>query len=150
MGLAGPAPRPLEITRMLGNPGHIKIDVETPKFKPIAPKPPSWLDRTAKAEWNRLAPELERLGLLTSADMACFAFYCTSYATVVQCKRALKKLGTVQETPNGYIAARPEVAMINASMKAVKDFAIQFGFTPSARGRIQLPGRPDEDSEDLD
>jgi hypothetical protein len=32
----------------------------------------------------------------------------------------------------------------------IKDLAVQFGFTPSARGRINLPDSRTGDDEDLD
>jgi P27 family predicted phage terminase small subunit len=150
MGLRGAAPKPLELVRLEGNPNHQKINIETPRFKPILAPCPSWLDSGARKEWRRIGPELERLGLMTSADMACFASYCSSYSRLMAAQKVLKRLGLTFETPNGYVMPRPEVAISNAAMKMVKDFAIQFGFTPSARGRIQLPNHGDGTEEDLD
>ena len=150
MGMRGAAPRPLELVRAEGNPGHQKINIETPKFRPVLPPCPSWLDSHARKEWKRLGPELVRLGLMTSADMAAFASYCASYSRLVLSQRTLKEKGLTFETPNGYVMPRPEVAISNSAMKLIKDFAIQFGFTPSARGRIQLPDSGDSGSEDLD
>ena len=151
MGMRGPAPRPLELVRAEGNPGHRKINGNNPKPKPVAPKCPPWLDTQARREWKRVAHELEILGLLTSLDLACFASYCAAYSRLVAAQRALKKEGLTFETPNGYIMPRPEVAISNIAMKIVKDFAVQFGFTPSARGRIQLPNSgSNPDDEDLD
>jgi P27 family predicted phage terminase small subunit len=150
MGLRGAAPKPLELVRLEGNPNHQKINIETPRFKPILPPCPSWLDSAARKEWRRIGPELERLGLMTSADVACFASYCSSYSRLIAAQKVLKREGMTFSTPNGYIMPRPEVAISNTAMKMVKDFAIQFGFTPSARGRIQLPSQGDGTDEDLD
>lgn len=157
MGMRGAAPKPLELVRLEGNPNHQKINIETPRFKPVLPPCPSWLDATARKEWRRIGPELERLGLMTSADVACFASYCASYSRLVLAQRALKQFAKADpnlalcfRTPNGYMMPRPEISIANHAMKMVKDFAIQFGFTPSARGRIQLPGQGDGSDEDLD
>jgi P27 family predicted phage terminase small subunit len=140
----------LELVKLEGNPGHRKVSHETPKFKPILPKAPAWLDSVARKEWRRIGPELERLGLLTSGDMAAFAAYCAAYSMLVSAQRVLKREGMTFETANGYKMPLPEVAISNTSMKLVKDFCIQFGFTPSSRGRMQIPDQGDGQDEDLD
>ena len=44
------------------------------------PKPPSHLDRIAKKEWKRLAPDLQRIGVLNRLSMATFEAYCVNYS----------------------------------------------------------------------
>lgn len=149
MGLRGPAPRPLELARLLGNPGKRRLNIETAHFAPKV-DPPSWLDALARKEWKRLAPELDRLGMLTSADRAAFACYCASYALLVEAQAALKLHGLVYTTPAGIPAARPEIQIAKSAMRNVLSFAHEFGFSPSARGRIELPKRPETADEDLD
>lgn len=146
MGSRGRAPRPLELVKVLGNPGHIKIDKNTPKFVPVVPPCPDYIDDIGRAEWIRLAPQLERLGLLTSADFAAFACYCVSYSMLVASSVALSDGILV----NQYGQQRAEIGIRNNAMKSIKDFAIQFGFTPSARGRIELPDAMTGGDEDLD
>src|SRR3989304_3311411 len=79
MGRRGPAAKPASLRLLEGNPGKRPIR-EGPKPRPLRPTCPSWLSPQAKAEWRRLAPELERLGLLTHLDRAAFAAYCQSFA----------------------------------------------------------------------
>lgn len=147
MGARGIAPRPLELVKALGNPGHIAhLDKNTPKFIPQVPECPEYIDAVGRGEWERLAPQLERLGLLTSADFAAFACYCVSYSMLVAASNALAD-GVLT---NQYGQQRAEIGIRNNAMKSIKDFAIQFGFTPSARGRIELPDPGDGTDEDLD
>jgi P27 family predicted phage terminase small subunit len=87
---------------------------------------------------------------MTSADFAAFACYCAAYSQFIASQRILKDEGLTFMSPNGYLMARPEIAISNTAMKLIKDFSIQFGFTPSSRGRIQLPDAGDGDGEDLD
>lgn len=150
MGLRGPAPRPMELVKLEGNPGHRKINHETPKFKPVIPPCPAFLDSVGRKEWRRLTPELERLGLITSADLAAFASYCVAWSRLVASEKVLKREGMTFETPNGYVMPRPEISVSNSAMKLIKDFACQFGLTPSSRGRIQIPDSGNGDDEDLD
>lgn len=150
MGMRGPAPKPLELVKAQGNTAKKKLPRNAPRFKPKPPECPLWLDALAKKEWARLAPELHNLNLLTTADLAAFASYCSAYSQLQQAEKVLQKHGRIFETPNGYLMPRPEVAMSNQAMKQIKDFAVQFGFTPSARSRIDLKPQEEAGSEDLD
>lgn len=149
MGARGPAPRPSALKILEGNPGHRPINRSEPKPRPVAPKCPDWLDRRAKAEWRRISPELERLGLLTGIDMTAMAGYCQSYARWRQCQEVLAKDGLTFKTESGYLMPRPEVAIGNRALIEVRAFCVQFGLTPSARARMQLSEGPgDDDGED--
>lgn len=138
MGARGPAPKPTALKLLDGNAGHRPINRGEPRPRPVAPKCPAWLDREAKREWKRIAPALERLGLLTEVDGAALAGYCQSYARWKQCQEVLARDGLTFETGTGYVAARPEVAIGNRALIEVRAFCVQFGLTPSARARMQL------------
>jgi P27 family predicted phage terminase small subunit len=150
MGMRGPAPKPMELVKAEGNPGHIKLNDNSPKFKPIIPKCPPWVGPAGRKEWKRLAPELLRLGLLTSGDFAAFSCLCSAWSDLVEARKDIKEYGSTYTTDKGNTVQRPQVGMKNQALKFIKDFAVQFGLTPSARGRIQLPGKNDEGNEDLD
>src|SRR2546426_750007 len=90
MGQRGPAPKPAPRKAREGNPGHQDLERgEQPRPRPIPPKCPTWLAREAKAEWRRVAPELERLRLLTIVDGAALAAHCQNYARWVAAEKAL-------------------------------------------------------------
>jgi len=150
MGVRGPAPKPDEVKRLEGNKGHEKNRKRPPKFSPKVPACPDWLDDLARKEWARIGPELGNLAMLTAGDLAAFACYCKAYSDLQQAEAVIQEKGHVFETATGYVMPRPEVAMANTAMKQVKDFAIQFGFTPSARSRIDLTPKDDGGDEDLD
>lgn len=98
-------------------------------------------------EWRRVAPDLERLHLLSGIDRAALAVYCQAVAEFKQASVILRTTGRTFETPNGYIQARPEVAMSHRAALLIRMFAEQFGLTPSARSRL---GKNDPDGEDDD
>lgn len=145
MGLPGRPPKPTHLKVLEGNPGKRPLNQNEPKPKPLAPKCPSWLDREAKREWKRVAPELERLGLLTVVDGAALAAYCQAYARWVKAEKILQEKGLTFETPNGYEQQRPEVSIANKSMQIIRAFCAEFGLTPSARARMTLPDEDDGD-----
>jgi P27 family predicted phage terminase small subunit len=122
----------------------------------------------AKKLWKALAPQLEKLGLLTKIDGAAFEAVCQEYAIWVQCELYLKKAGrtTVMNrksewdedregnivehvTDSGYEQQRPEVAIGNKALAALKAFCTEFGLTPSSRSRINLPA-PDEETDPME
>lgn len=138
MGARGPAPKPTALKVLDGNAGHRPINRNEPRPRPIAPRCPSWLLPEAKREWKRIAPILERLGLLTEIDGTALVGYCQSYARWRQCQEVLSKEGLTFKTESGYTAARPEVAIGNRALIEVRAFCAQFGMTPSARARMQL------------
>lgn len=149
--------KPTKLKILEGNPGRRPLNENEPNPIPIAPECPNWLLDDAKKEWKRLAPELERLGLLTIIDKAAFAGYCQSYAKWKAAEEFIKKNGTTYRIPKKdksgkvvsvYIAPFPEVAIANQSLKQVRAFATEFGLTPSSRGRIYLPGDTFDDEFD--
>lgn len=146
MGLRGPARKPTKLKLLEGNPGKRPLPKNEPKPKPIVPKCPSWLDKEAKREWKRMAPELEKLGLLTVIDGTAFAAYCQAYSRWRAAEETLQKHGTVFKTPSGYIQQLPQVSIARNYAKLMKDFCAQFGMTPATRSSIDL--RPTGDSED--
>ena len=125
MGERGPAPIPMKLAQLHGNPGKQKKD-STRRNGGVQQKdimqnngakqgfievkddaaerkklltPPAYLDKYAKAEWKRLAPKLIDAGVLTSADTAVFAGYCQSYGVFVTASKAIKARGDGSQDP---------------------------------------------------
>lgn len=134
--------KPTNLHILNGNPS--KRDMETrqksePQFTQVAPDCPQWLDQYAKEEWERLFPELERLGLLTQADLAAFAGYCESFSDFRRSSEELQALGPggwIQTTETGYKQQHPLVGIKNTAKDKMKAFLIEFGFTPASRSKV--------------
>ena len=103
---AGRPPTPTSLRLLQGNPQHRPINDQEPKPKPIAPRCPSWLSPVAKRHWRDLAPELERIGVLTTIDVGAFAGLCESWAQYREASEFLHKHGAVYKTPKGGPGAR--------------------------------------------
>ena len=155
IGMKGRKPKPTKLHVLNGNPSRKDLNTNEPKPKPVAPKPPSWLRKEAKKEWKRAAKELEQLGLLTQIDMAAFAGYCQSYAKWKEAEVFLQENGMTYELNkyddegeviSTYYQQYPEVSIAKQCLDQIRQFCAEFGMTPSARSRIQLPSN--ENSED--
>ncbi len=110
---------------------------------------PQWLSDTAKAEWRRVSPILEALGVLTAADEVPFAAYCTCVAEWEKAQRFVQENGQVVtlRTDKGEIRSilpAPEVGIAVRMLDKIRQFAGEFGMTPSARGRIEIDLKPDQ------
>lgn len=131
----------------------------TPKREPkprTGVEAPAVLSKEARAEWDRLAPELERLGLLTIADRAQFAIYCDAVARWTKLTEKLDKLDEMTEAQGkaGYRQQVAEVALQKSYGEIVSRLAGRFGLDPSARAGLDvLPGnlpsvpKPEEGEE---
>ena len=139
MSRGGHNRKPTNVKRLEGNPGKRPLDANEPNPNPIAPTCPSWLSETAKQEWARVAPELERFGLLTELDSACFSGYCSAYAEWRETQEILQREGWTYTTSQGQVRPRPEAIISRHALDQMRKLGALFGMTPSDRGRMELP-----------
>lgn len=124
-----------------------RLKANEPKPTPIAPDPPSWLDRTAKAIWRKYAPMLERLGLLTEADGESLAAYCQAVSRYMAAVKRLKKVA--RESPDDIELIRKAEVSVEKAEHSMRLLANEFGLTPAARSRIDVPPEAAKDGESI-
>lgn len=115
-----------------------------PPFKRLAPAPPTWLSREAKAEWRRVAPALERLDLVKPEDRATLAGYCQVWARLVAAYQDINKNGlTVRNestrkdgTSSVWWTKNPAVQVAEQCETRLLQYAGQFGLTPAAERNV--------------
>lgn len=146
-GKGGRPPKPTALKVLEGNPGKRPLPKNEPKPRPITPECPEWLDEIAKKEWQRVVPELERMGMLTCVDGAALEGYCQMYSRWVQAEQFLQKHGTIYKLPSGYIQQVPQVNIAQKSLLIVKGFCSEFGLTPSSRVKLNVPDKLVEHNE---
>ena len=148
--MANPKPRPTALKLLHGERNKKRINLREPKPAPIAPGCPIHLDRISKAEWKRVAPELEQLGILSRIDRAALAAYCQTYARWVQAEKELQKEGSLFiVTEKGYMLPHPLTGVAHKALLAMHRFLTEFGMTPSSRSRIVVKPPGDDDQEGL-
>jgi P27 family predicted phage terminase small subunit len=143
--MRGRKPLPSNVVRLRGNPGKRRINDLEPRPEPRAPTCPACLGEEARREWQRLAKELARLGLLTGIDRGALAAYCQAHALWLEAVQAIERYGTMVKSPNGYPMQSPYVALANKQVEIMVRIAAEFGMTPSARTRIRVGERPPDD-----
>ena len=145
----GRKPKPTALKLVEGNPGKRKLNEKEPKptSKAVAP---DWLrsDPVAMAEWDRLAVELEQLGLLTNLDVQVFAMYCDSVSRYRRSRERLMDQGDIVESTKtgGALYQSPYLPVMRRERDFLKTAASLLGLSPSDRTRIEVNNDADESS----
>ena len=147
MAVRGRKPKPTALKVLEGNPGKRPLNKREPAPPKENVKCPSWLEPEAKKEWKRLAPSLEAMGVLTSADITSFAGYCQAYARWKEAEEFISKHGSIFQTPSGYVQQVPQVSIAQQNLKIMQSFCSEFGLTPATRSRI-VTGTENSEEDD--
>lgn len=110
---------------------------------------PDYLDQKAKAEWSRLVPKLEALGILDAVDESAIAIYCDAHSRWLKARETIESEGVVSETSSGNLKGNPAVAVAREAASQMLAILEQFGCTPLARGRLTIKVEGEIDEFDL-
>ena len=102
------------------------------------------LSPDAKKEWKRLVPELKAVGVLTVLDGDALAAYCQTFARWRAAEAYLARHGEVYplRDERGRIRCMqqfPHVSIARSLLQVLRAYQKEFGLTPSARSRIEVP-----------
>jgi len=110
-------------------------------------EPPDFLTAEARQEWDRLAPELEAIGLLTVADRGIFAGYCQAWADYLRLTVQLNDMASwVWESEKGYRQAVPELAMRKEAWTRAVQAGSRLGLDPTARSGLHVELRSKDEN----
>jgi P27 family predicted phage terminase small subunit len=137
--MRGRRPKPSRLKLLTGNPGKRPLNADEPRPEVAIPDCPVELGPVAHREWDRMAPQLVSLRILTQLDRAALAAYCGAYAMWAEATEAIQKFGTMVKSPTGYPVQSPYVSIANRQAEIMMRIASEFGFTPASRSRISAP-----------
>jgi P27 family predicted phage terminase small subunit len=106
------------------------------------------LTSTARAEFKRLSPWLERHGLLTQIDIAPFVCLCQAIVDHRWAVATLEKEGMVSMTSKGTPTIHPAVRIQRSAADAILRFSNEFGLTPAARAGLDIVPVDDDDDDE--
>lgn len=118
-----------------------------PGFVRIAPNPPDWLSREAKAEWRRIAPGLSRLDLTKQEDRAALSAYCECWARFVEASKIVHEEGMLAVNSQGRVR-HPAMAIVEAASKELRSWVQEFGLSPAAENRVARKAADNGDEKD--
>lgn len=144
MGRRGPKPADRKLKLLKGE----RADRLSPGSTPAPyglPSAPDWLDDTARAEWDRLLPELADAGVLARVDGAALTLYCVAYSRWRVANEDIQINGILTETGLGGFKKSPAVEVAQQAEAQMARLLAEFGATPAGRGRVKVPEKPPED-----
>jgi len=100
-------------------------------YKLLQISPPSYLSNTAKTEWKRIAPDLNKLPV-RALDRAMVENYCTWYAMFKDTTKLVNK----QAEPEKKLEY---IGILDKITKNLKTCASELGLTVDSRMRLNIP-----------
>lgn len=153
------ASKPTALKVIEGNRGKRPLPENEPKPRPKAPACPSFLDAEGKRLWKKLAPKLERMGLLTEVDGEVFTTLCTAWSQFVACGKFIKEenQSLMQKVdrpdPDGgtheEIKVSPYVTLQKQLSEVIRKLASEFGLSPRGRTGLSVGTEKNDDGADL-
>ncbi len=144
----GRKPKPTVLKLVTNNAGNRPLPTNEPKPASRDLQAPPILLPDARAEWDRVASDLVASGLVTVADLASLAIYCTAFGRWVQAERLLAAAaqadpateGLMVETASGNLIQNPLLGIRN---KAAADLKAK-GYDKAVM-IVNISGRGDKD-----
>lgn len=146
-GKPGPKSLPDNVKRFRGTFRPDRSNPDAPKIKGRA-KRPSGLSLVARKEWERLAPHLHKLRLLTPVDRGEFFLLCEWWAIAVEASARLRK--DLRNPKRGFVGitgqVNPNLTAFRQASQVFNQLADRFGLNPSARQElVGLLGKSEEE-----
>lgn len=159
----GPPPLPANVVRIRGNASKLsereleEREAAEVKARPLRPGPPAHLSPYARECWQRIAPELEHLGLLTVLDGPGFGLACETYALAMYALDELRpkkadgtpdlrkkrpELLDVDRAHGQMTKKSPAFAIYAQASREFRAWCVEFGLSPSARASLRPGARP--------
>lgn len=145
----GPKPKPTALKLASGT----RADRVTPLESQPKPAgkafPPEHLHGEALAEWDRMAPVLEAMGVLTAADAPMLALYCEAHAEYLHaCGKINSKGEACDDGPTVAcgmsVKASPFIGIRNAAAARMRSILAEFGCSPSSRSNLTVSAEKPE------
>lgn len=133
------------------NTADLLAEIKDPGYPVGLPEMPGDLNAIAQEEWNRIGPELVKLGLLSPLDREAFASYCRAVADVQKFRRLIddqnaefeyQYRGDVQTFKTGAQQVSIWRQLANDAEKRAAAAGQQFGLSPLARRNLKTAPRP--------
>lgn len=129
----GVPPEPRRLRMLKGETAPHEIAPWEPEAEAGPVEPPDFLSPDAVEVWERLSPELTRIGLLAPRYADQFAILCES---IVQWRRAARAMAVagpvIKGQRDGGLVSNPFSREFARYAELVRRYSIEFGMTPSA------------------
>jgi len=148
MGKRGPGKEPTKLRLLKGNPGKRALPRNEPEPPPLPTiNPPEYLSQAGRVVWERNAPVLIALNILTQADADTFATLCEALAEHHEATKKIEDEGFTTRSDKGNLLQSPWVGIRHRAADVIAKYASRFGMTPSDRVALAIE-KPAQDDFD--
>lgn len=137
--MRGRKPKPTAKKKLEGNPGKRQLNKREPKPKVSANITPAQIDAGMRSFTDLYLPQLQAMQIFTDADLAAFELMSVHYAMAWRAAEIVQSQGIVLTDKFGQLHKHPALQILRDNSALFKAYAAEFGMTPSARSRIQVP-----------
>lgn len=141
MGKRGPAPKPTNL-RLLQGARDRDVNRNEPVARTGKIDPPEGMSPEAKRIFHWAVRELEHMGIASPADRDSIACYAEAVEKHRQASTLLARSPVLVKGMHGNLVRNPALIVQRDAAQQIRQFAQEFGLTPSARARID--NRADE------
>lgn len=137
--------KPLELLKLLGNPGKRPLPTDTPQPEKLynVPPPPAYLDAVGKEVWEYLATRLVKCGIMTEIDIYTLENCCVALSVARRAARELQNESLIFATKNedGSNKSVHKTPYLSVWREALDEFdsnGAKLGLSPSERARMHI------------
>lgn len=138
-----PVPTALKIIR--GNPGKRAMPKNEPQPEAGA-TPPEWLGKYGLAHWAEIAPQLEKVGILTVMDAQALGDMCFAYQKWREAVDKETNSVSYVTAQSGFPVLAPWVTEGEKQRGIWRKLQAEFGMTPSSRSRVTVSKAPKKEN----
>lgn len=151
-------PDPLKVIEGTFRADRSNPDAPAPETE--IPSCPPQLSPAAKAEWYRIAPLLENLGIIAKVNRSSLAAYCALYARWIKAEKEIQRQGEViemigatdKETGEPLYTFSKKSPWVDISLNCAMEmrrYANEFGLTPASQAKVNAkPKAKDQKAEE--
>ena len=146
--------KPLELLKLLGNPGKRPIPTDTPQPQKLynIPEPPAYLDLIGKEIWEYLAPRLVKCGIMTEIDIYTLENCCVALSVARRAAKELleKNLVGFVKNEDGSLKSVQRTPYLTVWREALSEFdsnGAKLGLSPSERAKMHVNYDANKDKE---
>lgn len=143
----GPRPYPAKLRMLHGENRPSQVNLNEPTPRDALPICPDEASENVRSIWDHTVRELDAMHLAHAADRDALFCYCDAVATHRRATEIINQSGLLIRGQKGNMVRNPMVQVQRDAAQTVRNFAQEFGLTPSSRARIESKTDDDSDAE---
>lgn len=133
----GRKPKPTEIKKLAGNPGHRPLPSNEPQYDEASDRAPTGMSDEARKYWHALARQVIGSGVLRTVDVPAFVLMAEHYALAMRAAKDIEERDSLTVLDeNGNERKVPHLQVFRDNAAAYRMFAAEFGMTPASRPKV--------------